>query len=61
VNVGTAALGLVVMATPIGWVGLIVGGIAIAGTAAAASIGVNSAAKESAGSWYDSIMKALGV
>ena len=61
VNAGTAALGLVVMATPIGWFGLIVGGIAIAGTAAAASIGVNSAAKESAGSWYDSIMKALGV
>lgn len=61
VNVGTAALGLVIMATPIGWVGLIVGGVAIAGTAAAASMGVNSAVKENAGAWYDSTMKALGV
>lgn len=61
VNVGTAALGLVIMATPIGWVGLVVGGVAIAGTAAAASMGVNSAVKENAGTWYDSAMKALGV
>lgn len=60
VNVGTAALGLVIAATPIGWVGLIIGGVAIAGTAAAASVGVNSAVQENAGSWYDSIMKALG-
>lgn len=59
VNVGTAALGIVIAATPVGWVGLIVGGVAIAGTAAAASMGVNSAVKENAGNWYDSIMKTL--
>ena len=60
VNVGSAALGLVIAATPIGWVGLIIGGVAIAGTAAAASMGVNSAVKGSAGNWYDSIMNLLG-
>lgn len=60
VNVGTAALGLLIAATPVGWVGLIVGGVAIAGTAAAASIGVNSAVKGNAGNWYDTIIKRLG-
>lgn len=57
VNVGAAALGLLVVATPIGWVGLIVGGVAIAGTAAAASIGMNNVVKNNSGGVYDSIMK----
>jgi hypothetical protein len=57
VNVGTAALGILLVATPIGWVGLIVGGIAVAGTAAAVSMGVNSYTKENSGSVYDSVMK----
>lgn len=57
VNVGAAALGLLVVATPIGWVGLIVGGVAVAGTAAAASIGMNNVVKNNSGGVYDSIMK----
>lgn len=61
VNVGTAALGLLMVATPVGWVGLIIGGIAVAGAAATTSIVVNNAIKENSGSWYDSIMAAIGV
>lgn len=57
VNIGSAALGLLVVATPIGWVGLIVGGVAVAGTAAAASIGMNNVVKNNSGGVYDSIMK----
>ncbi len=60
VSAGSAALGLLVVATPVGWVGLIVGGIAVAGVAAATSISVNNVVKENSGSWYDSIMKAIG-
>jgi hypothetical protein len=56
-----AGLGLLMVATPVGWVGLIVGGVAVAGTAAAVSMGVNGLVKENSGSWYDSIMKAIGV
>jgi hypothetical protein len=57
VNVGAAALSLIVVATPIGWVGLIVGGVAVAGTAVAASIGMNNVVKSNSGGVYDSIMK----
>lgn len=56
-----AGLGLLLMATPVGWVGLIAGGVAVAGAAAGASILVNNAIKENSGGWYDSIMKAMGV
>ncbi|MCK5231565.1 MAG: hypothetical protein KAR13_14930 [Desulfobulbaceae bacterium] len=61
VNVGSAALGFLMVATPIGWVGLVVGGLAVAGSAAAVSMGVNDVVKENSGSWYDSLMKVLGV
>ncbi len=61
VNVGTAALGFLMVATPLGWVGLVIGGVAVAGTAAAVSMGVNTAIKENSGSWYDSLMSVLGV
>ena len=54
-------LSLIVFATPFGWVGLIVGGLAVAGTATYASLEVNNALKNNAGSWYDSIMQALGM
>ncbi len=60
VNTGSAALGFLMVATPVGWVGLIIGGLAVAGIAAAASIGMNSAVKENSGGWYDSIMNFLG-
>jgi hypothetical protein len=60
VNVGTAALGFLMVATPIGWVGLIVGGLAVAGTAAGTSMWVNGQVKANSGSWYDMIMKSLG-
>ena len=60
VNVGSVALGFLVVATPIGWVGLVVGGVAVAGIAAATSIGINQVVKEDAGGIYDSIMKLAG-
>lgn len=61
INVGGAALSLLVMATPVGWVGLVIGGVTVAGVAAATSMGVNKVVKENSGSWYDAIMKAIGV
>ncbi|WP_028470999.1 hypothetical protein [Neptunomonas japonica] len=57
VNAGGAALMFLMVATPVGWVGLIVGGLAIAGTAAVASIGANNYAKNNSGSLYDELMK----
>ena len=61
VNAGGAALTFLMVATPVGWVGLIVGGLAVAGAAAGASIWANSITKSSSGSWYDSIMESIGV
>lgn len=51
-----AGLALLLIASPAGWIGLIVGGALVAGTAAAASIGMNSYTKNNSGSLYDSIM-----
>lgn len=51
-----AGLGLLMVATPVGWIGLIVGGVAIAGAAAATSMATNYAIKKDAGGLYDSIM-----
>lgn len=59
VNAGTAALGLLMVATPIGWVGLIIGGVAVAGTAAVASITTNNIVKSKSGGLYDQIMGGL--
>jgi hypothetical protein len=56
VNAGAAALGILVVATPIGWVGLVVGGLAVAGTAAVTSIAMNNYAKDNSGGLYDDIM-----
>lgn len=58
---GVEALGLLVMATPVGWVGLIIGGIIVAGAATAGAIYANDLTKENAGGIYDSIMKKLGI
>jgi len=57
VNAGAAALTFLMVATPVGWVGLIVGGVAVAGVAAATSMGVNQVVKEDAGGIYDSVMQ----
>lgn len=53
---GVAALGFLVAATPIGWVGLIVGGLVVAGTSAAATMAVNDYSKNNSGNLYDKIM-----
>jgi len=57
VNAGGAALTFLMVATPVGWVGLIVGGLAVAGTAAVASISANNISKKMSGGFYDDIMK----
>ncbi len=49
VYAGTAALTFITVATPVGWVGLII-------ISAAASMGMNSIVKEDAGDTYDSII-----
>lgn len=60
VNAGSAALAILIVATPIGWIGLIAGGVAVIGVAAATSVGVNNAFKDNSGLWYDSIINSLG-
>ncbi|MCP4487847.1 MAG: hypothetical protein GY820_11095, partial [Gammaproteobacteria bacterium] len=56
-GLGATALGVIMVATPVGWVGLILGGLAVAGVAAGASMGMNSLVKENSGDWYDLIVK----
>jgi hypothetical protein len=56
VNAGAAVLTLLIVATPVGWVGLIIGGATVAASAAGASIWVNGQIKENSGDWYDGIM-----
>lgn len=55
-KVGAAAFGFMVAATPVGWIGLIIGGLAIASVAASASIGMNYLAKDKSGPLYDRMM-----
>ncbi|MCP4487603.1 MAG: hypothetical protein GY820_09860 [Gammaproteobacteria bacterium] len=59
VNAGSAVLGFMIVATPIGWVGLIIGGLAVTGVAAGASMSVNNLVKGDAGRVYDSILKLI--
>ncbi len=54
-----AGLTLLLVATPAGWIGLIIGGVAVAGAAAGASVWVNNKAKINSGSMYDDIMKSV--
>jgi len=61
INAGSYGLSLLMVATPIGWVGLVLGGAFVVGAAAGASIGANLALQENSGDWYDSIMNALGI
>lgn len=53
---GTAALGFFMILTPVGWVGLIAAGAAIAGSTAATTLLTDRALKNSSGEWYDAIM-----
>lgn len=57
-NAGSAVLTFFMVATPAGWVALVVGGVVI-GTAAAVSIGMNNISKRNAGPWYDNLMSLL--
>ncbi len=59
VNAGVAALTFLMVATPVGWVGLIVGGLVVAGVAASSSIMTNNYMKNNSGDAYDVIMKEL--
>ncbi|WP_077343551.1 hypothetical protein [Pseudocolwellia agarivorans] len=59
VNAGAAALTFLMVATPVGWVGLIVGGLVVAGVAASSSIMTNNYMKNNSGDAYDVIMKEL--
>jgi len=59
VNAGVAALTLLIVATPVGWVGLLVGGAAVAASAAGASMWINDQVKENGGDWYDRIMNGI--
>lgn len=61
IKAGSAALSFLAMAPPIGWLGLVVGGIAIAGVAAAASMTLNSEVQKRGGSVYDAIMSSLRI
>jgi len=54
-----AGLALLIFATPVGWLGLVVGGLAVAGVAAGASMGMNNLIKSNAGNTYDLIMQKL--
>jgi hypothetical protein len=56
VKVGSAAVGFLVAATPVGWVGLIVGGTIVVGTAAVGAMTMNNSIKARSGGWYDNIM-----
>ena len=49
------SLAIALAATPAGW-GLIIGGLAVAGIAAASSVGVNNWAERNLGGLYDTIM-----
>lgn len=59
VNAGAAAITFLMVATPVGWVGLIVGGLVVAGVAASSSIMTNNYIKNNSGDAYDVIMKEL--
>ena len=56
VEAGSAALAFIMVATPVGWVGLIVGGLVVAGSAAGTAMLANNSFKENGGVWYDEIL-----
>jgi hypothetical protein len=52
-------MGLLMTLTPVGWMGLVVGGLAVAGAAAGASMVMNGITKDNAGNIYDDLMKGV--
>jgi hypothetical protein len=60
-TIAKAGMKLVMMATPAGWLGLVVGGLAVAGVAAGASIWANGITKDNAGNYYDRIVKEVSL
>jgi len=50
-------LSLLMVATPVGWFGLVIGGALVVGAAAGASIGMNHYAQGKSEGIYDGIMK----
>jgi len=57
---GGAALSFLMVATPLGWAGLIIVGIVVASAVAGASISANRIVKNNSGEIYNAIMKSLG-
>jgi len=57
-SLGSALL-FSMVATPVGWVGLIVGGALIVSASAAAATYSNTLMQKNSGEWYDSIMQEL--
>ena len=60
-SIAKAGLGILFIATPAGWAGLIVGGLAVAGVSAAGALTTNHIVKNNAGNWYDGILGALNI
>lgn len=56
-KIGAAGLTFLMLATPIGWVGLVIGGAAVLGSAAGASIITNNYVNKNGDELYDNIMK----
>lgn len=59
VNAGSTVLGFLMIATPVGWVGLIIGGAAVISIAATSSIALNNYTKKNSGEWYDKLLKLI--
>jgi len=56
VHAGSYGLGLLIAATPVGWIGLIIGGAAVVGAAAGSSMYMNNLTQNNSGAYYDEIM-----
>ena len=56
---GAFGLGLIMLSTPVGWVGLVVGGLVIVGCSVAASAAANHYANKFSGGIYDTILKRI--
>ncbi|WDE08290.1 hypothetical protein SG34_018355 [Thalassomonas viridans] len=55
-NTGSYALGLLMVATPMGWIGLVIGGALVVGAAAGTSIATNYAVTSYFDELYGTIM-----